>query len=447
MIDVPFIDASATLGHNGAQAAVWFPASRFAQSVWWLHPAALFLAVVASTLLPAFAMSQRAYAQYETPKYLDEESLGLAGLASLAVAVGVMLGARTAAPQRMSAAARRRLVKWFYVTAALTVFGYAAWTLSGIRHGFSLNHITEMARGTSEDSSSELKTDVFQTVPGVTTCTQFGLVAVLLGGILRRRECRFLGTLLTAVVLLALARVFIVSERVALIELVVLFGLTWLRTRVLWRRHGAAAKISLAAAPVVGIVLLVVLFGSAEYFRSWQFYRDEFDSLADFTVSRLSGYYSTAHNNGAMAWQNNGAFPLPYYSLEWFWRLPMLGSTSLGFEQLTGLDARLAYQEFLERFGNPEFNNPGGLFCPFLDYGLLGGASFWLAFGYLAGRLYQGFLAGSLAGLTLYPFMVLSILEVPRILYLCTVRPFPALALMAIVMYQISFRPGPGDAR
>ncbi len=256
---------------------------------------------------------------------------------------------------------------------------------------------------------------------------------MLLGGILGPRECRFLWPVVTVLVLLALARVFIVSERIALVELAVLFGLSRLRRQVLSVPRTFATDTVLAIAPVIGLLLLVLLFGTAEYFRSWQFYQNDFDSFTDFTAARLSGYYSTAHNNGAMAWSNDGAFPIPYHSLEWFWRLPLLGSTPLGFEQLTGLDARLAYQEFLERYGNPEFNNPGGLFCPFLDYGAIGGGIFWFGFGFLAGRLYRGFLAGSFAGLFLYPFVVLSILEVPRILYLCTVRPFPALVLLGMI--------------
>ena len=202
------------------------------------------------------------------------------------------------------------------------------------------------------------------------------------------------------------------------------------------------------AAPAVGIVGLVILFGAAEYFRSWKFYRDEVDSFFDFTVSRLSGYYSTGHNNGAMECAMNEGLPAPYYTLEWFWRFPLLNGSQYTYESLTGVDPLQAHVSFLERWGNAEFNNPGGLYCPTLDYGVLGGAIFWLAFGLVAGRLYRHFLAGTLPGLIFYPFIVLTILDVPRIVYLCTVRPFPALFTAAFLLLPyVLLRTGATHAR
>ena len=71
----------------------------------------------------------------------------------------------------------------------------------------------------------------------------------------------------------------------------------------------------------------------------------------------------------------------------------------------------------LEQFGTPELNNEGRLFQPALDFGLGGYVLFWLASGFVSGRLYRHYLVGTLAGLTLYPLVVIAILETPRFLY------------------------------
>jgi len=415
-------------------------------AVWWLHPATLFTAVAGGTLLPALILSEHSYALYGMPKYLDVESLGLGVLACLTVACGVFFGARIgAAPRALSQPSRKSLVFWFYLATGLTLFGYAAWAANGVRHGFSAGYIADLISGTDDEKFLELKFEVFQTVPGVTTCTQFGLLAVMLGTILRGSDSRYLKPLLAAIVVLSAVRVFVISERLALVEVVVLMGLVWLRTRVLSRSQTSGVQFALSFVPVVGIVMLVVLMGMTEYFRSWKYYSNEYDSLAEFTVSRLFGYYSTSHNNGAMAWSMRGTVPLPYYTLEWFWHFPLISSTPFGYEKLAGIDPFQSHMEFLERWGNPEFNNPGGLFLPTLDFGVLGGVVFWLAFGLIAGRLYRSYLAAALPGLLLYPFIVLTILESPRFLYLCTVRPFAPLALTFFVLHRVSSANGGAD--
>ena len=234
----------------------------------------------------------------------------------------------------------------------------------------------------------------------------------------------------------------IYSERLALLELVLILGPVLFRTRLLNRPRGAVFRLGLILRPVVGVALLVLMMGGTEYFRSWQYYQNEFDSLLSFTVSRLLGYYATSHNNGAMALNMLDSWPVPFFTLQWFWDFPLINNTQLSYEQIVGFDPELAYSGFLETWGNLEFNNPGGLFMPTLDYGILGGAAFWLGFGLVAGRLYRGFVAGSLAGLLIYPVIFLTILEMPRFLYACTVRPFPAFVLIGVILWWSSARMG-----
>jgi hypothetical protein len=425
--------ASAIAAQNAPRVAV--------STVWWLNPAALFLCVAGGTLLMACAQSKQSFEMYNTPKYLGGPSLGLGLLACLMVACGVYLGASIGAePRPLTAKVRRSLAPWFYLASGLTLLGYAIWFGNGLRNGFSLARLLEMVRGADEGLADEMKFEVFRTIPGITTFTQFGLLAVLLGALLHARDGRRVKTLLGSIVVLSGIRMVLVSERLALVEVLVLIAIVWLRTSVLDRRLTLAGHFRLAVAPVAGVFVLAALMGGTEYVRSWKHYRNEYPSIISFTTARLNSYYATSHNNGAMAWSLGYPFPLPYYVLEWFWRFPLLNATPLSYENMSGIDRDEAHEEMLARYGTRELNNPGGLFCPTLDLGIVGGALFWLTFGVIAGRLYRGYLARALWGVLLYPVIVLSILEVPRHLYMCSVRLFPSLCLSLVLIYVVSRR-------
>jgi hypothetical protein len=364
-------------------------------------------------------------------------------IACLAVGCGVYVGMHTGArPSRLTPRIRRALLPWFYASCLLTLFGYAAWTVSGVRNGLSIELIRSLLDGSDPESSPDLKFDVLVTIPGITTCTQFGLLAVQLGMVLSGRKNRTVGLLTAAIVLLAGLRMFMFSERLALIEVVVAMALAWLRIRVLGRKGTRRWQFALSVLPIAGFAAVLVLFGTAEFFRSWKYYQNEMDSLVDFTLMRFFGYYSTSHNNGAMAWQMDHNLSVPFHTMQWYWNFPLLGKTPLSYQSVTGVDPVWEYTRLLNRYGNAEFNNEGGLFAPTLDFGVLGGLAFWLGFGFLAGRLYTSYLAGALAGLLLYPFFVICILEVPRFVYLCTVRPFAPLVMTMLILYCVVPRAG-----
>jgi hypothetical protein len=89
----------------------------------------------------------------------------------------------------------------------------------------------------------------------------------------------------------------------------------------------------------------------------------------------------------------------------------------------------------LEQYGTPELNNEGGLFQPALDFGLAGYLLFWLGCGFVAGRLYRSYLVGNVTGVTLYPLVIIAVLETPRFLYLCYPRSLPAVVTLLIVTW------------
>jgi hypothetical protein len=287
---------------------------------------------------------------------------------------------------------------------------------------------------------------MFVSLRGVTTCTQFGVSAVVLGFWLYFRGQRVVLWPVGLLMTLAVARALVFSERLAMIELAVPAGVIVMRACLLGRPWPALVRRGVELAPIVGLAALLVLFGAFEYFRSWRYYQHQFDSYTEFTLWRVTGYYTTAHNNSAMALATQPRYPLPYVTLRSLWSIPGLDRTPLDYRRLTGIDAAVRHEAMLERYGTPELNNEGGLFQPALDYGLAGLLVFWFGSGFVSGRLYRGYLEGTLAGLTMYPLIVLAILETPRLLYLCYTRSLPSIVMLLMVSWLASRAAGHAEA-
>jgi oligosaccharide repeat unit polymerase len=411
--------------------------------LWWLHPAWVFALVNGVTIAAAALMSETAYGVYGTGKFVDGEYVGLAALGIVAFAAGQWLAKSTgAAPRPSNQDVRLRLSAWFKVALGLTLLGYLVWSVGGALRGGSLDMLATIWN-LDEKEAPEIRSELFRTMPGVTTCTQFGMAAVTLGILsgIGQRSSRVRRLLLGLLFGLASVRMLLISERLALIELAVPAILLCLRLTLLARANLSRGAIRrLALAPVAGLLGIVVLFGAAEYFRSWRFYQDRFDSVADFTLWRLSGYYTTGHNNGVMAMKTRGPWPMPYYTFEAFWRFPLITGSPLSYSAVNGFDPEEVHRATLTRYGTPELNNQGGLFSPAMDFGWIGYFIFWGVYGFIAGRLHRGFLSGSLSGLLMYPLVFMSLLEVPRLLLLCSVRTFPSLVLLGAVVGAEAWR-------
>lgn len=410
--------------------------------LWWLHPVPLFGGSVVLTLLVAVFFSERSFELYGTPKYLEIWHLGIGfaswGAFSLGVGLALTTG-KSFPPQGREIDGL--LVSWFWGAYALTLAGYLLWLIVGLKNGFSLGMLLEFLRGADETLADALKHDVFVTVPGVTTSTQFGLAAMLLGTRLYCRGKTSLKYPLGSLIFLAAARALIYSERLALIELVVPAVVLALRLKVLERPLPADWRVGIIWLPLVAVPLVAVLFGGFEYFRSWQYYKESFSSLPEFTIWRLLGYYTTAHNNGAMSLALREPWPLPYATLSWIWEFPLIESSSFSYEHLSGVNPAEIHTFTLERYGNEELNNDGGLFTPIRDFGWAGFGFFWIVFGFLVGKAYRGYRGGTLAGCLFYPIFFLAILELPRVQYFTTTRTFPAIVFLTALWLWLSWRP------
>ncbi|GHE11791.1 hypothetical protein [Klenkia taihuensis] len=405
-------------------------------SVWWLSPAVIIGAVaLPTTVLSGLVADDRYRALWRTPKVVDATLVGLFSLGLLLFILGALLPAlRGAAPPArtwpgFTARDLRLLGRAQATLFALTMLGYVGFAFATARAGIGLDVFVRVL--VDQELYGVGIRDSIGTIPGVTTMTQFGVAFVVVTGLLvsaegwRRRHAVWVAVVL----FLALVRAYFVTERLALLELVVplvvVLVLGWSRTRAGARRAGLL--------PLVMLPVVVGVFAAFEYSRSWIFYQAQGgQSFPVFVVERFAGYYLTAYNNGAIRLLHQPDSGLPYDLWAAFWTAPGIADLDL-YRRLTGLDELQVYGEALASFGNPEFNNTGGVASPFVDLGWVGGLLFFLLAGFLCGVLYRSVRAGRATGLLFYPLVVLTLLELPRYVYIAQGRATPALLAFLVI--------------
>jgi hypothetical protein len=392
-------------------------------SYWWFKPHVVTGVWAIPLLLIATLIPHEWYLDIPgTPKYMNIENfaVGLGGL--LFFIGGAWLGARpfsrfgavhaSSLPLSVSETTYRLAMN---AVLLVTFVAYVIWLKSYLANPSLIIPILLGEPGAAYDAR-----DVAERVPGITSFTNaaplyvilYALFSKVTGAPLRVWDKLAMGLL----VFLTVVRVFIYSERLALMWVAVPFVLAAL---------GSAGKRRqlVAVLPVILAVLTVLLFAINEYFRSWiNFYENRWDSYWGFVLSRLSAYYMVAFNNGAGMFEKYDTLYIPVATAQWFWQLPIpfLPEGMLG---LFNIEQYYPHAEFLRSFANPEFNNVA-LFFPFLEFGIVGGTGIWGILGWFSGRLYYGFTEGTAVGLLLYPSWYVCVLEIPRVFAFPSTRFF-----------------------
>lgn len=196
------------------------------------------------------------------------------------------------------------------------------------------------------------------------------------------------------------ARAVIASERLALIEGMVAYGVP--RAAFVWRPGPFRTYL-----PLIGFVGIFLLFCLGEYFRSWQYYKRFFDSYWNFISVRFFGYFITSINNGAGMITYYPPVGLPLQTVTGFYSLLRVFGLDL-------MPDNNNYATYLERYSTPEFNNPGGLYVPYMDFGILGGLVVFFLMGCITGTLFKLFMKRRPLGLLLYAPWYCALLDIMR---------------------------------
>ncbi|MCS4039510.1 hypothetical protein [Salinibacter ruber] len=317
------------------------------------------------------------------------------------------------------------------VTALLTITGYTVW----FGRFMSQPELIARVLSISYSGAGGLK-PYFDTIPGVTTLSQIGVIYIILYLYRRiyavRMPTRF--SLYTYVIMaFTFMRVVLWAERLALLEVAIPVVLIVVSVSGVKR---IVSTYVLRAAPFLGIGALAVYFGVAELFRSWWAYRSTYDTIVEFTVSRLYAYYWTSINNGIgfVKLSENGNVPLGYV-LKWLYEFPVVGEYLKG---IAGQPKGLTTGEFLRNYADPEFINMSAMFLYMYDLGVVGSFVLAMCLGYVLGSLCGMFHYGHTMGMLLYPAMYVSLLELLRIPYLSLPRFFPIVVFSLVIYFSVS---------
>ena len=414
-------------------------------SIWWLNPCWILVAPLAILSCIAALIPEADYRLYwRMPKVFCAADvvlcLWVAGAFSMGCIAAVVLDRalrRPGTPPFANAVVPPRwtmLTRLFYLGLIITATAHLVWFALIVQEtGFGI--LLGIFRGEAGRGYELIGLRQETAIPGITSLTQVGIGTTLLGVFLAvQLGWKPVRWPLVLLVSFAVVRAMFLGERLALIEVMLPSCALWLRLRGL-RSLGRHSQFLMNLAPIAGACLLYVLFTFAESFRSWGYYSEHGESsLLWFSLVRLSGYYVTSLNNGALLWAELGDLGFPYSTLEWLWRFPLIGLALR--ESLGGLnDPSIMFKTIFTEDGNPEFNNPTGVFVTFLDFGVPGALVFWVLFGCAVMLLYRAFQRGSVAGLFLYPFIFMGLTDQVRIFYLAGGRTFaPWLFLFATVL-------------
>ncbi len=417
------------------------------RQLWWLNPACVagLMGVVVSAA--AFAIPERMYQQFwRTPKYFDAHFLLLA----LALTALFVFGAIVAMGSGKGIVRHdwKEELPWHLITPSFWTFfygslaGYLIWGGAAVARGANLALAWSVMSG-EKGAADLMKQSYMTTISGITTLTQLGVAAIILGMMIGAAQgwnkVRWpIATLFT----LAIVRALFNSERLAIIELAIPAGVLAVRLVVLESPfYRGKFRMAMRFLPLAAASLLFSLFSVSEYFRSWSSYYSGGDmNFWTFASVRLLGYYTTALNNGALLVSRVDTLGAPFSTLHFFFRLPPFNALFLSFfpnikPENPDFDT---YLQILSRDANQEFNNQSGLLPPVIDYGIPGAVLYWLLAGLLCGLLYRWFREGRISGLLFYPIFFTGITETTRILYWGEGRAVTAYLVLLPVAWMCS---------
>ena len=401
-------------------------ARRPAAMVWWLKPHWIALIAILPLLIISFVVDEQFHHLAGRPEKHQDTGVFLAGF--LAV-FAFVLGSWTVSilPKRDKRAGRPTLNEDLDRPLALLAVAFLGLTLLAyaLLFGTSLPAVVDVLLGRSEPFKLE-------TIPGVTTMTQFGIVYVILVGV-RASIYRTISLswghacIVLFILLLTATRGFVNAERLAILEIII--------PAIVLMAFAAKRTNLLKLAPILGLASVFVLFASTEYFRTWvPFFQDVRHDFWQFIAHRFLGYYVFSIDNGAgFLTETGGAVRLPAYTMLWFYEFPV----PVGQETLIRSfgDPFQAFETFLVTRASPEFNTRSGIYEALIDYGFVGGIAFWLIWGCLSAAIYRSFAHGNTAGLLFYPSWYVGLVEMPRIFYWGETRYFPVILALFFVLF------------
>ncbi len=386
--------------------------------LWWIHPGNLLILLVLPVFVVGAALGAPHMPEFGTYNFLTPEMIAL-GVVCIAVMasggmVGTALGSRPG-PQHLSFD-----VRWFDLT--LVAFLLIALIAYVLLLGPLITDSAVVFSGLSgERGALYAARDKMGRVFGITSLTNITPIVLCMSSVRFILWGKFFPSraILPAVVLpfFILMHAFVGTERIVLVEDGVAFMLPLLS---FWERLRGIGRY----VPIVGIIGGLLVFAAGEYTRTWAYYSDRYDTFAQFAGTRLLAYISVASNTGAGIIETMPPVGYPLLTARWLTKLPFVFDQSM-----------ITYQQdYFRSFGNVEFNNPGGIMAPIVDFGIPLGLGYLFLFGILIGFLYGLYRTKHPVGLLVYPIAFVGLLDLTQIWLWGEPRFIPRLIFLAIAI-------------
>lgn len=386
--------------------------------VWWLDPAKFLALITLPVFLLCVLYSQEISDEYRFSNFIDFTSAAL-GVGCIGLMIlGCRFGQIWTRTYRQVDYDERNYVRALTALTCLSIFAHLV-LLGGILVRYDLV-IAAMAG--SQGAIYEVKANM-QKIEGVTSFSQVYLFVYPLCAaykpIFGRSLPKTPKTLAWALIALILIRSFVILERLAIVEAVIVYSVVALF-------YIRVDKVNVAMMPLVGGVGVYILFAAGEFTRSWAYNEANSESFISYVNIRLLGYIEIAINNGAAVLELVGPLNAPYFTAAWLRKLPIWGGA---YPFVDGNPMEVVF----DGFGSAEFNNPGGIMSGLLDYGYFS-PLYYLAIGFFSGALHKMFCERRPFGLVFFPgwflgFVVLTQANYwgdPRFFLVTLLAPFLA---------------------
>lgn len=405
------------------------------QMLWWLSPPGLIFGFLVPIFLVILFLGQidSAALTIRGGRYLDV-TYTLVGLAYMALmALAAMVGAHIELKPH-GPVQDRAWTRPAWVLGVVGFLAYLYWFKEFALNPALLLQLFSGPGGVSRD-------DIGQTA-GITSLVNLLPVFFALVSYVWATDSRQVsGPLKCFAVLLVfmtLFRVYVWSERLALVEMGMAIAVPAVMVAY-QRSRSSGFRLLVNLLPLLALPLLVGYFAAAEYFRSWQSatYQGSGLSFWEFALGRLATYYYTSLNNGVGMLETH---PWPTYQMEsvllWAYKAPLLVGPIFSYYAEGDL---VEFGRFLKLFADPEFNNPSGIYAVMYDVGVGGAAVYLALLGFLAGLLCRALWQGRLRGVVLYPSFMVMLLEIYRYPYLGHPRAFTVMLGALLVFGMLWF--------
>jgi len=375
-----------------------------------LHPYLFSLILYFPILLIYLSIPHKVFEKwYGSPKLMSIDDVGIV-LYFVLLIIGFSISAYVGEKIKLPIFRIRKTVPLWYIRLGLliSILAYIIWFLAAFKRAGSVESLISIYLV----DPFFVKENYMKTLPGITTLTQVSVMAIPFMVCFYRLEI-IDKILVIIIVIFAMIRSFVYSERLALLEIIIPMGYVFL----LKKNVTLKMFVKYFLVTLVGIIAFFVI---NEAFRSFRYKNVE--SIWMEGIIRLLGYFLTALNNSIL-YISEYSFEMPtYHTFQMIWKFPLFDHLYYKvWKTIIPNTPVILYREGL----NPEFNNINIIGTMVSDWGFLGAFLIINTIGIISGIIYR-LSSKSRFFLAIYSLWFVGLLEFMRISYFFDTRLFPA---------------------